>query len=109
MDIVYIYVIGQECGPVKVGISQKPWDRVATIGTSAPFKVSLLYCYPAKSRTQARFYEEEFHEIHFNVQLWGEWFKITPEAAIAAIQASLELEYPYEDVKPQRRAQESSR
>jgi len=101
METVYIYVIGQECGPVKVGISQKPWTRVATIGTSSPFKVFLLYCYPTKCRAHAKCYEQEFHDIHCDVRLWGEWFNITSGQAIKSIQDSLDIEYPFEEIQSQ--------
>lgn len=97
METVYIYVIGQECGPVKVGISRKPWGRAVTIGTSSPLKVSLLYCHPMRDWAHAREHEKSFHMVYEENRLHGEWFNLTLELAIDGIVIGLLHEQHFEE------------
>ena len=105
MDIVYIYVIGQECGPVKVGISKKPWGRASTIGTSAPFKVELLYCHPMNDREHARRHEQWFHRAHWDKRTSGEWFNIESDEAIESIQITITYEATLADAEVEDKAE----
>ena len=106
METVYIYVIGQECGPVKVGISTKPWSRALTIGTSSPFKVQLLYCQPFSSREEARQFERSFHDVYCDYRMAGEWFNLVADLAIEGIQTAVDIDNHFREMEALERRRE---
>lgn len=101
---VYIYVIGREEGPVKVGISNKPWKRVASIQTSCPFKVELLFAMPTKSRELAYRHEKIFHDIYADDRSAGEWFNVEAYLAIEAIETGFEIDAYFHERETRERA-----
>lgn len=88
----FIYVIGRENGPVKVGVTSGLGGRLAMLQTGCPFKLSILHTRRMRDRTHALKEERKFHLIYRERRLMGEWFKITAEMAIDVIETSAELE-----------------
>jgi hypothetical protein len=66
----YIYFIGSESGPVKIGYSRNPWARVKDISTSNHDTVELL----AVVRTN-EVSERRIHELLADYRSTGEWFR----------------------------------
>ena len=91
-DRVYIYVIGREEGPVKVGISTKPWGRLPTIQTGCPLKIELLFVRQANDRDHALYHERYIHLDFEEKRLAGEWFNIEAEDVIEQIESAFDME-----------------
>lgn len=94
----FIYVIGREQGPVKVGISSSPRTRLAELQTGCPFKISILNEQRMRDRDHALKHEKTFHEVYRKYRLMGEWFKIDADIAIDGICTGLELEQHFESL-----------
>lgn len=88
----FVYVIGREEGPVKVGISSNPRKRLSQIRTACPFHAELLHVEPMLDRWHARYHEEMFHGVYEEKRLNGEWFDLDAELAIEQVETSLEIE-----------------
>lgn len=87
MSDSFVYIISkfendQLVGPVKVGMSNEPWKRVATIQTACPFKVELAWIFEVPNKEIARALERSFHETQVDASLHGEWFDFSPVEAI---------------------------
>lgn len=93
----YIYVIGTEDGPVKVGISAYPRGRLATLQTGSSVKLDLLHLRPCRDRIHALWHEETFHLCHAETRLVGEWFDMPSDLAIESVDCS----FDYEDMSEQ--------
>ena len=101
----FVYVIAGEHGLTKVGISQDPAARLATLQTASPFRLRLAHIAPANGR--AFEVEQEAHLILQNCRQSGEWFATSPEMAIAAVYAASDrigapLTAPTEQSAPRR-------
>ena len=96
---VYLYVIEREQGPVKVGISSKPWKRVSSIQIGCPFKVELLFLIQAQDRDHAVRHERSFHDVFEEQRLTGEWFKMEAEDAAEGLEDSIDIERFFREKK----------
>ena len=96
-DDCFVYVIGREEGPVKVGISTYPWGRLATLQIGCPFKLTLLHTHKARSRNHALEHEEMFHGVYDENRLHGEWFDLDAELAIEGVDCTFETEEWFEE------------
>lgn len=92
----YLYVIGRDEGPVKVGIATAPLKRLTTIRTSCPFKIEILHIQPMRDRDHARKHERLFHRCMDERRLAGEWFSMTADEAIEEIETGLDIELFHE-------------
>jgi hypothetical protein len=87
----FLYVIAKKSddagmvGPVKVGISNNPKKRLATIQTACPFPVDLAYVFSCPNREIARQMERMFHETRRDKCLYGEWFDYSPRQTVAIL------------------------
>lgn len=72
----YLYAIGREAGPVKIGVSDNPKGRLAEFQTACPFKIELLHAEVCESRASAFLDEAWAHRSLQEHRLWGEWFDI---------------------------------
>ena len=59
MSDYYIYVISRRgthglCGPVKIGISSNPLNRLSTLQTACPFKIDIGFMFLCPNRQSAR-------------------------------------------------------
>lgn len=92
-----VYVIsavdknGNPKQPVKIGITENPWGRLATIQTSCPFEIKLLHYLTLPNKRMARDLERMFHELHAKERSYGEWFNIDPIKALQIVCLDLEL------------------
>lgn len=83
----FLYIIchnngGELCGPVKIGISADPDDRVSSLQTANPHKLALFTTLEFETRMGATMIERHFHQVHSDFRLEGEWFHLAPEAAL---------------------------
>lgn len=85
----YIYVIGRDEGPVKVGISDNPGARVLGLQTGCPFQLSLLATFQFEDRIAAHQEEQFFHRCYRKQNLVGEWFNLSADLAIEGIEGNL--------------------
>lgn len=91
-DDCFVYVIGRQEGPVKVGISCYPYGRLATLQIGCPFKLELLHTHKARSRNHALEHEDMFHRVYEQHRLIGEWFDLDAELAKEGVDTTFETE-----------------
>lgn len=72
---VYFIECG-EGGPIKIGIAQSVYSRMAALQSANPHP---LECLVAVERIEARFLEEALHERFAEHHIRGEWFRPAPE------------------------------
>lgn len=97
----YIYVIGREEGPVKVGISDNPGARVLGLQTGCPFQLALLATFHFDDRMEAFREEQMFHRCYEEKRLIGEWFDIEAEYAIEGVQTGLDISEHFREMEEQ--------
>lgn len=88
----YVYVIGTEDGPVKVGMSDSPQSRLASLQTGSAVKLNLLFARKARDRDHALYHENMFHEVYAEHRMAGEWFDLPADEAIEGVETSFEIE-----------------
>lgn len=101
---VYFFKPAGLDGPIKIGCSATPYDRLATFAAWSPFPLEMIGSVPGSAKD-----ETYLHRCFYSSRSHGEWFRSTPELrdAIARI---LELGHVPCDVvtadkmgKPERR------
>lgn len=103
----FIYVIGREHGPVKVGITSSPGSRLSTIQTGCPFKIDILHLRECRDRDHAVEHEASFHDVYSDKRLAGEWFDIEADLAIEGVDCSFDFdEYSEAEARRERVAAE---
>lgn len=76
-DAGYVYFIGHETiGPIKIGASADPYERVRTLRCGSPVWLSVLGTLPVEDMFRE---ERKLHEHFAEVRSHGEWFERTPE------------------------------
>lgn len=88
MATSYIYIIGGENPPFKVGISQDPQKRLKALQTGHPEKLSIHMLKETDSE-KTRLLETA---IHHNMKMYrthGEWFNLPLEKIRAEIEFAL--------------------
>jgi len=93
----YVYVIGVDQGPVKVGISNNPLARLSVLRTGSPFDLKLIYFREARSREHAHQHERNFHEDYADKRLSGEWFDMPGDFAAEGVDISFDTELYFEE------------
>jgi hypothetical protein len=66
----HVYCIGATEGPIKIGVSRRPWARLADLNIGSPLELDLLWARPGDHRME--------HNIHNDLAEWrvrGEWFE----------------------------------
>lgn len=81
----YIYVIGRTEGPVKIGVSRRPNERLNDLQGGCPFKLTVLHLFAEQNRNHALAHEQWFKDHHVDRRLVGEWFNMTADDARWAI------------------------
>lgn len=92
----FIYVIGREEGPVKVGITSSPNGRLSTIQTGCHFKIEILHLRECRDRDHALEHEQIFHDVYRDERLSGEWFNLDAAHAIEGVDVSFDYEEHWE-------------
>lgn len=80
----YIYVISATGSRVKIGYSHRPQDRLCNLRSSSPVDLHLEFVVAVR---KARDIEQMIHRDLDHCRTHGEWFEISVEAAIAAVEA----------------------
>lgn len=70
----YVYFIGGEGTPIKIGMSFTPYERLASLQTAHWVKLSILAKVEGSFET-----EGAYHRQFAGSRMAGEWFKRTPE------------------------------
>lgn len=85
----YVYVIGTDDGPQKIGIANDPKSRMAMlqIGNHASLVLSLAV---PGTRIEALDVELYAHWLLRNFRVRGEWFNVSPDEAMKAVSEALE-------------------
>ena len=86
-----VYLIQEQFGAVKIGVSVHPGNRLIDLQVGYPYELSLLHEFPTPN---ARRVEAELHARYADKRLRGEWFRLSPEDVEELVQ-----EYP-SDQKP---------
>jgi len=87
-EIQGVYVIGCAGFPVKVGIAKDIASRLATLKTGFPHKLQ-SYCFVPVPDGMARKIEKTCHLRLAESRMNGEWFDVTPEEAVALVNATV--------------------
>lgn len=66
----FIYFVGWERGPIKIGIASTPHRRIKDIQTGCPHKLRIWAMVPGTQNDEAK-----LHKQFANDKLKGEWFK----------------------------------
>lgn len=82
----HVYVVGSDDGPMKIGIAIDPRNRLAELQVGHPFKLKVLRTWKHEA---AAHIELEAHKILRGNRLQGEWFSVSPEEAIAAVERAI--------------------
>lgn len=83
-----LYVIKSEHGPVKVGISNNPARRLASLQAGSPAKLALAHV-ESISDLSALTVERAAHDLLRAVHSHGEWFDADAADAVAAIREAI--------------------
>ena len=86
----YLYVIGAENGPIKIGITGNLTGRLSSIQTGCPFPAIIWFVKPIFSRALAAKHEQTIHMVYRERRLAGEWFDIDAEQGVEAIQCEID-------------------
>jgi hypothetical protein len=74
-DDVFVYFIADDAGgPVKIGQSKAPIERLTALQTSYPYRLRLL-----AQASGAQLQEVQLHARFAHLRLLGEWFRPDPE------------------------------
>jgi len=90
----FVYVVtvtkaGRPVAPCKIGLSDNPSRRVAQVALMSPLPIKLIHSYRMPNRESARRVEHSFHEVMKEHRLHGEWFKLSPERALASVNLAI--------------------
>lgn len=80
----YIYVIGGNEKPYKIGITNNPARRLKNLQTGHPSKLKIHHIEPVPDN-QVRLIEQTIHQTIKYRKTHGEWFDIELEDAIAEV------------------------
>ena len=94
----YLYVIGAENGPIKIGITGSLTGRLAQIQTGCPFLAVIWFVKPIFSRGLAIRHERMIHRCHQEQKLAGEWFDLDVEEGIEAIECTIDTHDYFEEM-----------
>lgn len=80
----HVYVIAAKDGPVKIGMAKDVHRRFGALKTGSP--VALALAYVAAVSGSARTLERDVHRLLAEKQFMGEWFAVSVEEAVIAIE-----------------------
>ena len=90
----YVYVIGPDIGPQKIGVAQEPRKRLSAYRTHNVQNVKLHFMQNCPE-DKAKAIEMNCHEKLMIFEDHGEWFRVTKENAISTVLRSMfELKQP---------------
>lgn len=86
----YVYVIGSPSGPFKIGRATNLKDRRSGVQTGSPVKVSVIHS-ETVPREEVVFIERYAHKILDSHRMFGEWFNVPLEDALAAVACAISV------------------
>ena len=81
---MYVYVVGPEIGPKKIGIAKNVRSRLSQYKTHNTQNVKLLFSINCP-KDKAKRIEKSVHQALKERRVHGEWFNVSVEEAKAAI------------------------
>lgn len=84
----FLYVIGSDAGPQKIGIASNVKSRLGGLQTSSHLRLALVSKEPIEPEN-ARLAEARAHSLLAKSRLVGEWFSVSPEDAAAAVRQAI--------------------
>ena len=92
---IYLYVIGPEVGPVKVGRSMQPLARLKQLEGKACMRLFLTGQWPI-GQAIGLAAERYAHWLLRDKSVKGEWFDVSRDEAVAAVERAITLDhYPH--------------
>lgn len=79
----FVYVMQCEPGPVKVGVATSVTARCAMLQTGNPYLVKVTAAFMCSQSIRV---EREAHRLLGRNRMCGEWFDVSVETAVAAVQ-----------------------
>ena len=86
---MYVYVIGSDNGPQKIGIALDPEARAYNLRLAYPMPVTVQGSFELASQASARRVERIAHRTLRERRMAGEWFDVLPADAIQAVQTAI--------------------
>lgn len=80
----YIYIIGDGCNAVKIGISDDPKRRLADLQVGSSVRLKLYYQVSVPGRG-AQALKQRLHRLFHDRNLQGEWFFLEPQVAYETV------------------------
>jgi hypothetical protein len=84
MSLAYVYIIGPNNGPYKVGWSASPHTRLHSLQTGTTEYLRLHYKEETET-SKAKVIEKLIHRQLAHKRIRGEWFAVTLQEAIAEV------------------------
>lgn len=86
-DLTAVYVIGRKGGPSKVGVSSEPMGHLPEVQAGCPFPVEVWGYAFFPSLLVAQQFEQKTRDALNECHLFGDWFVVTPEGALDALES----------------------
>jgi hypothetical protein len=80
----FIYIISNERGPIKIGISNNPQARLIGLRTGSADALTLTHIF--KPSGSAKKLEKQVHMMLAKAHISGEWFNATVDDAVIAVE-----------------------
>lgn len=96
----YVYVIGTEDGPQKIGIANNPESRRAIFQTGNPEPLMLAASVPVLKH-EALSVERYAHWLLEGSRIRGEWFNVSPDEALEAVEAAVKAVRDRKEAPPE--------
>lgn len=84
MNKSWIYVVGTDTKPYKIGLSTRPTKRLKDIQTGHPEKLKIHYLHEI-NKEEVSLIEKMIHKNIKHKQTHGEWFDLELEEAISEV------------------------
>ena len=72
----FVYFINDGTNAIKIGVAERPWDRLTNMQVGTPNKLKCIYLIPCKGRNSAYTVETLLHNNFEDFLIRGEWFSI---------------------------------
>jgi hypothetical protein len=85
----FVYVIAAAADAVKVGVARDTWNRLRALQTGHYQKLSIAHQIGFSEEDEAYAIERRAHKLLSPKRAEGEWFKVSPEEAKAAVEQAI--------------------
>jgi DNA-binding XRE family transcriptional regulator len=86
--IMCVYVIKSDAGPIKIGISSNPENRLKSLQGSSPYTLT-IYFVKAVNGGVAESIERQAHDSLAKNRLRGEWFNVAADDAVYVVNMAI--------------------